>query len=415
MYNPLLIESGLATLVGFRNHNHKDYDVYKHIGVSDSGLYIDNTSHPLITVENIHACAEMFVNIDVRQYQTGTYEKDALVRDSDKIYQSLTDGNNTALTDTSKWKETNLLSYYLENVRKNAALKLIGEVISKLKLYEVAKTLLTDTQLYKGVGNSSQKVTKYGRFVGFKITPKHKDVSISLKWAGLQVDTLNPAFKLYVYHTSQDAPLKVFDLNINKVIDFTWKPVDVSLLGDGVFYIGYYENELTGQAIWKDHSFNGSCSSCNNIETHLFSQWSKFIEVQPFYVDNIWLNGTDLFNTEKAIDVNNTNYGLNLKFSVNCDVTGQILDNKMLFADALRKQITHDLVESMAYSLRDNQKKVRVSELAFAALDNTETKAKGLKSQLEDAIKAIQFDISGMSSVCMPCNQKSVTITSHFG
>lgn len=95
---------------------------------------------------------------------------------------------------------------------------------------------------------------------------------------------------------------------------------------------------------------------------------------------------------------------MNFKIQVGCDISDLICRNKLAFADALRKQVIHDLIRDMAFSMRDNQKKEKVSQMAHYALENKENNTKGIVKELEEAVKAVSFDLSSLSSVCLPCN-----------
>jgi hypothetical protein len=433
MFNATTIQSCLSGLIGFKQHYNSAYDrLDSDVSAALTGIYIDQTVHSLFTIENIAAVAENFSNTDVVAWSgTVTYKKGDIVLSASKIYESKVDDNtnNTPASSTSQWLETNLLSAYLRRLINGASLNLFTSVFQQKKLYEAGKTLLTDVSLYDGVGNLSKKVAKMSRFVGYQITPKFKDTVITIQWAGFQFDTANPEFPLYVYHSSQRDPIEEITVNVNTPVSFTWKELSTTLklransntYGDnGTFFIGYYEDDLIGRAIWKDQSFSGSsCSSCSNIDSYLYRQWSKYFRLEPFYVEEAYLNDDKtIFDVEKAIYLTNQNWGLNFKLQVQCDLSDFICRSKFIFADALKKQVTHDLLRDMAYSMRDNQRKEKVQQLAMLALKgDKQDYGKGAEADLQDAIKAISFDMSGISGVCMPCNSagNGIVYSSHFG
>lgn len=424
MFNPLTIETCLSGLIGFRQHYNNGYDRYdSDIAASLTGLWIDNSAHSLINIENISAIADNFSKTDISEYNAAiTYAKGDIVRHTalsvTTIYESLVATNlaHTPSVSPTYWRSTNLLSAYLRRSLKGSSLNLFNTVFAQKKIYEAAKTLLSDTSLYEGVGNLSRKIAKLSRFVGFRIQPNTPDTVITISSAGFQFDTANPTFKLYLYHSSQNAWLSEITLDISTPISFTWKELAAALSLNynnsttntrGYYYIGYYEDDLVGQAIWKEQGFSGSaCSSCNNLDTYLYKQWSKFFTVQPIYVENAWLDGDrNLFNEEKTIEIGNQNWGINLKIQVQCDVSDLLCRNKMAFGDALKKQVVHDLLRDMAYSMRDNQKKEKVAQMAMLALKgDKQDYSKGAEADLNDAVKTVSFDISTLSKVCLPCN-----------
>lgn len=418
MFNPATIQTCLSGLIGFRQHYNNGYDRYDtDIAASLTGMYIDSSAHSLFTIENISACAENFSKTDVSLYSNAIiYAKGDVVKDVNIIYYSLQDTNlnHTPASSSTYWKTTNLLSAYLRRLLNGASLNLFNAVFTNRKLYEVAKTVLTDTSLYEGVGNLSRKVTKMSRFVGYRINPVYPDTVINISHIGMQLDTANPSLDLYIYHSSQSNYIKKITVDISTPISFQWKEL-TELLSlycissatntKGRFYIGYYENDLTGQAIWKEQLWSGaSCSSCNNLDMYLYKQWSKYFSIQPVYVENAWLQSDKtIFNEEKIIELSNQNWGMNLKVQVNCDVSDLICRNKFAFGEALRKQLTHDLLREMAFSLRSNQKKEKVAQMAAYALENKENNTKGAIKELEEVVKTVSLDLSGLSDICLPC------------
>jgi hypothetical protein len=418
MFNPLTIQNCFTGLVGFRQTSIKgieklDADLVN----SSSGLLIDSmTGHPLITMENLLTCAQVFRKDSIPDYDNATtYAVDDLVVKTSIVYRCIQEGaGHDPATSTTYWTVTNVISAYLRTVTRAAGINVFNAVFLKRKLNEIAKTVLSDTSLYEGTGSLTTKVVKFGRFVGYRIKPKYRDTIIKISSIGLQLDTLNPDFKLYVYQSSSLEATDVVELDHNVVTTFGWHDLEDGLelafspdhLNDNCyFYIGYYEDDLIGQAIWKQElNFTAGCSSCNNINSWLYRQWSNFFDIQPMYVTNTFINeDRTMFEEDKQIAVANQNWGMNFKIQVHCDVSNLICRNKTAFTEAIKLQIVHDLLNNMAFSMRDNNLKSKVSEMAFYALENKENYETGIRSKLEKAIAGVSFDISGVSQVCLPC------------
>jgi hypothetical protein len=419
MFTPSIIQTCLQSLVGFPQTYLKDYSkIDADLVTSNSGVMIDQSAHPLLTLENITASAKDYLNTEILDYSSGTtYAINEVVNSGNIIYYSLQNANlnHTPASSSTYWQPTTLVSFYLRRIMKGAALNLFNNLFTQKKLYEAAKTLLTDVSLYDGVGSLKNTVTKLSRFVGFKIIPKSPDTVITISSMGFQLDTVNPTLPIYVYHGSQTEPVLQFNINVDKATSFTWKTLETAIklyynnesIGDGgVYYIGYYEDDLTGKAIWRQTTFNtGGCSSCNQLNNYLFTKWSKFVGIQPFYVENANLDeDKNIFDTDKTIDLSNQNWGLNLKIQVQCDVSNVICRNKYVFTNAYKTQIVRDLLNDMAYSVRDNQLKQKVQQMAMLALKgDKQDYSKGVDQELCDAIKAVSFDFSDMNSACIPC------------
>ncbi|MBL7738714.1 MAG: hypothetical protein JNK14_05805 [Chitinophagaceae bacterium] len=435
MFNAETIQACLYGLIGFRQHNNAAYDRYDStVAASSSGVYIDSTAHSLFTIENISACAENFANTEISAYAAGTtYAKGDLVLSSGIVYESKVNSNvgNTPDSSPTQWLVTNLLSAYLRRLMNGSINNLFTSVIAEKKLYEVSKTLLTDISLYDGVGNLAKKITKMSRFVGFVITPKYKDTVVNISYAGFQFDTANPDLDLYVYHSSQSDPIATINFNIATPISFSWKQLatvqrlqaNSNTYNDhGCFYVGYYEDDLQGRAIWREQSFEGvSCASCSGLNSYLYNQWSRYVAIQPFYVEEAYIEaGRTIFDTEKIIEVNNQNWGLNFKLQVQCDISDFICRSSAIFTDALRKQVIHDLLRDMAFSMRDNQRNEKVGQMAMLSLKGDFSSFRQdfntYENQLASAIKGLSFDMSGISDVCVPCNAagSGIEYSSHF-
>lgn len=432
MFSANIIQSAFAGLVGFRQTIQSGFDkIDADVVQSTSGILIDQISgHPLITAENIQVCLEVFKKENVRVWDNAIdYISGDIVLKNSKVFRSIKNGaGKDPETQSEYWKETNLLSAFLRNVQLSAAINVFNAVFARRKVHEVAKTLLTDTSLYDGTGSLTNKITKLGRFVGYRVKPRYRDTVLIISAAGLQLEQANPNFKLYVYQSSSKDPINEVEINHTKAVTFDWHQLgaDIKLkfnadsLNDNCYYyIGYYESDLVGQAIWKENlNFEGGCNSCNSVNSILYDKWSNFFEVQPIYVPSSFINeDKSMFEEDKQVMLSNQNWGMNFRFQVHCDVTDLICRNKNAFIDAIRLQIVHDILNTMAFSLRDNQSKQKVSQMAFYALENKDNHERGIRSQLDKAIDGVSFDLSEINKICLPCAKASsgVKIKSVFG
>jgi hypothetical protein len=423
MYNHTSIINCLSGLIGFESSYNADHpQVDDDLLESSSGVFVNSSLHPLINYDNILSIAEQFSKVNVRIWNgTPTYKIGDIVKSGSDIYQSLQNGNvNHAVSSTSWWKKTNLLSAYLRRMYSGSVLKLFSQLFTEKKLNEVAKSLFAGVNLFEGVGNITGRITKNGKMVGYKVRLSNPDTVAILSHIGLQLDTAQADVKIYLYHTSSDQPVKIFTIDHTKSIQFEWHAVTseiLSFLSDtinagGTYYITYYESELTGSAIKKDISFSGRnlCGTCSEavINSNLYSKWSRFLSIQPFYVNATDLPGDhSLWDEDKEILIADTTWGLNLQLSIQCDVSMLICRSKNILTDALSKQLTVDLLTEMTYSLRDNQVKQKVAGLAATALDNQENGQYGEVKKLDKAIKALSFDYSSMSDACLPCSSSN--------
>lgn len=303
---------------------------------------------------------------------------------------------------------------YIGKRRDTAIIKLINAVYTAKQLNENSKELLSEVKMYEGVGNFNDKIVKLGRFVGYRLENLGKDLSLVLRTVGLQLDTQNPDFKLFVYHSSQMEPVAEIAIVHNKAISFTWFKFDKKILPSiegGAYLIGYYEADLVGQAIKRQQYLTRrpQCSSCDRDNLALYSLWSKHLSIRPFYVNAGDLNEDKTkWNESAEIFIDGNNWGLNLALSVVCDPSGLFCRNRDIFSDALGKQIVVEFLNDIAFSMRDNQAKQKLSQMAFYSLKEGPDNA---TVQLEKAIKALNFSTSDLNKVCLPCQGEAFRLS----
>lgn len=372
MYNQAKITECLRNLIGFEQSSSSDYPTLSdNIIISNSGLTVQSL-HPLLNIENLYNCAQLL-------------DKD--------------------------------FSKYLYDKRDSAIIKLINNIYTAKHLNENSRELLTEVKMYEGAGNFSELIVKTGRFVGFRLENIQKDLALLIRSIGLQFDTLNPDFKLYVYHSSMSEPVATIAIKHNKVVSFTWFALSetdkqiLSAVEGSAYLVGYYEDDLLGQAIKREQYFmrQPSCSSCEHLNLALYKKWSQYFSIRPFYVNSDDLKSDKTKWEEDAeLYIDGTNWGLNLAISVICDVSDLFCRNREIFTDALAKQITVEFLNDLLFSTRDNQNKQKVFQAVLYALGDNNNP--GVKAELEKSLKAINFTTSDMNTICLPCQDDTYRI-----
>jgi hypothetical protein len=371
MINQPYITENFKNLIGFEQNADPNYPTLPaDLLISESGLKVQQL-HPLLDIENLYNCSKAL---------------------GDKF-------------------ET-----YLKNRVDTAIIKLINSVFVAKNLNETSRELLTEVRMYEGVGNFQDKIVKQDRFVGFKVKLLYKDLSIIFRNIGMQFDAVNENFKLYVFHSSHYEPLYEIAIAHDKAISFVWKAFDKKILPTiegGHYFIGYFESDLEGQALNREQYFKRApgCSSCNHVNYELYNKWSKYLMIEPFYVNADDLDGTNKWDSGREIYVDGTNFGLNLAFSLVCDPSEMFVRNKEMFAEALGKQIAVEFLNDIAYSMRDNQLKQKASQMAFFALGNRDNGQPGLITELSKSIQALNFSTSDLDPVCLPCQDNAMRVS----
>ena len=314
MYDREAIQECLCSLVGWYQTNNPDYpQLDSGLLVSDSDLYFQD-GHALIDIENIDQAFKNYDHYNFPNWDVGTtYNTDDRVRNpSDNlIYKSLIDNNLGNQPDLSpnEWEEVNLLSIALKQQMQSSVNEILNNAFLMKKFDKNVKALFQNTRLFDWTRSVKDKVVKKGRFVGLEIVPRRDiNLAVVLQKIGTDFDTLNPNLTIYVYHSSQEAPIDTLTINHNKVNSHVWTILTDKVLtymadthdAGGSFYIGYYEDDLLGQAIEKTNiDFRlGPCRTCSSRTWTMWNTWSQYLSVTPFSVSSQNLNGTNLWDVD---------------------------------------------------------------------------------------------------------------------
>lgn len=426
MYRDLDLSTCLYGLAGWRQNLNPDYDeLAQGLTETETGLYYQD-AHPLVCIENLDQALKNYDAFVYTDYATAAvyavgdkirYPADGKIYEATAIIASA-----PALLAPASWREVNLFSQKVEALTRSAVSKVASAIFTQKKLDGVTKSIFENVQLFSGPGDLMNKEVKQSRFVGFEISVKNqRDIAILIRQIGTQFSLANPAFKLWLFNSSQSAPVTSVTLSLPRANAFTWsastlqlKHLSDNMIPGGVYYLGYYEDDLLGMAINRGYNFAAiPCGSCNE-DLSLYRQWTRFLEVTPFYVPASYLVGnlpTDpggpvLWDINANQYVYQKNYGLNLDITSACDVTDFLCREKRLFSDAVYLQVAADVLTELAYSTRNNTIAKETRDLAMFALSDRENNL-GIYTKLDRAIKAVTFDFSTLDDLCFPCNNRN--------
>lgn len=375
MYNVAKIKECLKGRIGFLAQEDIDENpISPALRGSTAGLYWDRDCHPLVTVENL-----CYIKPEAEDFN---------------------DWANSAV-DAS-------------------IVAMLNKMVEIKRLNNTIKSALADVKLYLGVANRNYKEVKQGRFVGFEIKIRNQiGLQMLINSIGTQFSEVNTELPLYIYNSSQVEPVEVINLNHETANSFQWHSANIliqyesELYDNGAtWYIGYYEDDLVGQAINKqEYNFkSGVCATCDRAVFANFQELAKYATTYPFTVapSDLYEDKT-LFDTTKiSYQYANKTWGLNFGFNISCDITSLICRQAHVFDNALLAQFAKDALEQMTNSTRENRVEELTKQKAMYQLDDRpNSNQKGLRSELEDAIRAIDFDFSDLGTACLPCNKKS--------
>lgn len=314
------------------------------------------------------------------------------------------------------------LDTYLENTVTDATNEIFNDLAQYRQLNQYGKTLLETSVLLNRYGWTQDTITNQGRFVGMQIrTQDLTGLKAIINEIGLQFSG-EETFNLYLFHSSKSDPLQVVEVTTNGNANWNWKKIDWELSSfspeqfyGGVFVVGYYQDDITSNAI-NYTNFNwdsGVCGGCNDPHISVWLSIRKNFHVYPLYVPaGSFGDVGKMFDLEKAIYSNNQSFGMNFKFTVQCDLTNFFVQNKFVFKNLLALKVVHKILNDMKFSQQINAIEENIKMMIIRDLEgDIETKLTNIPSQYNKELKAVSFNISGINSKCLGCEDQNTSPT----
>ena len=423
MYNLNSLYTCLKDVVGFEQTSDPTLPVLDaDLIITESGQTFQQ-EHPLVDMGILHSVATEFAAYQYTAYNAATlYAQGERMRYLEVNYEwtNAAPSAGGITPPHADWAVVDEFNPFLRNMRLQAIGKVLSAYRTNKQLKEITKSQLDRIKLFDSAGRMTDKEIRKSRFVGLEIVPDRSEgLLMTIHRLGTQFDAIQTSKTFYVYHSSQIDHCFSIVLDINKANGFEWHNIfdaqqntldlfysDEAYEAGGRWFIGYYEDDFTGQAIIKKFDWEkGPCNSCSGSDYRKYQSWSKWVGIRPFYVNSNDLNGTDLWDVEKNIYPSQTNFGLNLDISIKCDITDIFCTQRSSLADAISKQFAVDLAEEIVYSSRLNRIEERQRKNAMIALDTDANGNPGLSVKLKKSIESLEFDFSALGSVCLPCNE----------
>jgi len=375
MFNNNSIQACMVSLLGWQNDANPDVPQVTDPSLiaSDSGAYY-NEFHPLLTIENIVNSIDATEDINV----------------------------------------------YLRRKVNGGIIRAVQKMIINKKMNESTKTLLNSSRLFDGIAPLTNTIISDSSFVGVEVELKNSyGTSVIIDKIGLQFTVPQTDLNIYVFHTSQLEPIQTVTATTVKTGgSFEWlslsEIIDLNYLSDeydsgGLFYIGYFQDDISGAAINKDMDFNkGPCRTCNGGNAmKIWNRRLDFVRFTPVKVDNVNLNGSEMFDSNNAYYTPSNNYGLNFATTVECDLSVYFCENKLVLSQIIGRQVAMDVLSDILYSPRENRLSDINRNMIIRSLEgDPETDGLSMPQQMEKDIVTTSFDFSMIDSPCLPENKK---------
>ena len=428
------IQTALLPVVGWQQDYNPQNQIDESLCQSESGLTFQG-AHPLCTLSNIRAIMPDDYLFRYPEWAAGQYAKGSKVRYKGVVWIATT---TVVLADAapdvagSPWKEYNMVSDYVYNLTINGINTAVQTFIQEKQLQQETRNLLERRTFFDGAARLAATIDPTGKIVGFEIVPvRAMGVTTKIEKIGLQMIGATGTVKLYLFHSSQVAPMRTIELDFtNTKGGFQWfklaEPLYLPYIpggsGDGndaggAWFLCYNQNELPAgmQAlnVSKDWSVE-PCQTCLGGSIESWRQMTKYLQVSPFgiHAPLDFAEYPEMFDIGEIGYTNTMNYGMNLEISVGCDLTDFIISQRAIFATVIQKQVAATVLRTIAMNpdVRVNRNQVNVTrdELLYELDGAPQGRASGIGYELRQAYKALELDTRGLDRICLQCNNHGV-------
>ena len=432
-------------VVGWQQEYNPEHQIDNELCESESGLTFQG-AHPLCTLANIRA---IMPDDYVFQYPEWnsiiSYKVGKKVRHNGRVWIANHDnvGQEPVASDfnqdfnndfggESPWVVWNMESDFVRQLTINGINTAITQFIQEKQLTQETRDLLERRTFFDGAARLQATIDPSGKIVGFEIVPvRAMGITTKIERIGLQMVGATGKVKLYLFHSSQVAPMREIELNFtNTKGGFQWftpdEPIYLPYIpgtdgkgndAGGAWFLCYNQNELPSGMralnVSKDWSVE-PCQTCLGGSIESWRQMTKYLQVSPFgiHAPADFAEYPEMFDIGEIGYTNTMNYGMNVEISVGCDLTDFIISQRQIFAKVIQKQVASDVLRTVAMNpdVRVNRNQVNVTrdQILYELDGNPQGRASGLGFELKQAYKALSFDTRGLDRICLQCNNHGV-------
>ena len=427
------IQTALLPVVGWQQDYNPQNQIDDALTQSESGLTFQG-AHPLCTLANVRAIMPddyLYKYPDWKN--TIPYAVGAKVKHGAKVWVAISANTGSEPNENNPdWASYNMVSDFVRNLTINGINTAVQTFIQEKQLQQETRNLLERRTFFDGAARMAATIDPTGKIVGFEIVPvRAMGVTTKIERIGLQMIGATGTVKLYLFHSSQVAPMREIELTFtNTHGGFQWftptepiyLPYIPSVDGDGndaggAWFLCYNQNELPAGMralnVSKDWSVE-PCQTCLGGSIDSWRQMTKYLQVSPFgiHAPEDFAEYPEMFDIGLIGYTNTMNYGLNLEISVGCDLTDFIISQRQIFATVIQKQVAANVLRTIAMNpdVRVNRNQVNVTrdELLYELDGNPTGRATGLGYELKQAYKALSIDTRGLDRICLQCNNHGV-------
>lgn len=422
------IQSALMPVVGWRQSYNPDNAIDEDLTASESGLTFQG-AHPLVTIENVRA-----IMPDDYLYKYPAWKDDAAyavgakVRHGGKVWKAVAANTGSEPSEqNSDWTPFNFLSDYIRHLTEEGINTAVQQFLQMKTLGRETKDLLVRRTFFDGAARLQNFLTPTGKIVGFEIVPvRALGVTMKIERIGLQMIGGTGPVRLYLFHSSQYAPVRVIDVEFtNTSGGFQWfEFADLYLPyisggtdSGGAWFLCYDQNDLPrgmrALNVTRDWS-KEPCQTCFGYGLDGWKEITKYMQVSPFCTaaPEDFREDPAMFDIGRVAYTNTQNYGLNCEVSVGCDLTDFIIRERAVFATVIQRQVAASVLRTLAMNpdVRVNRNQVNVTreQLLYELDGAVQGRASGLGFELRRAYEALKIDTQGLDRICLKCENHGV-------
>ena len=428
MYRADAIKENFLHLLGWRqNYDTAEFAISDSLTESETGQYFQDM-HPLITLDNIRSITPRF-NTDAPEYEDKEYKQGEIVSYNGKLYKLIQPTNKAGETESyidpsnvDYWAVYDPFSDWLQTKTEASILKAVESYYSVQLADRTVKNLLESKVLFDGAGRLVDVVRNTNSLVGFEVIPiRAEGVTLRVEKIGVQFNK-NGKFNLYLMHNSSPQPIKVIPIDYTKNGGMQWidmQDLYLPYISDdtdagGSWFLCYSQKELPGdmQAVEKNRDWSKEpCPTCSRIDYLNWQAWSKYLEIHPFKTPAP--DTVEMWDVQNNVYTYTTNYGLNLKVTMECDLTDILIAQRKAFQNVIGLQVAADMIREFAYNpnfrINRMQQNFSRNELLYELDgDSTSNKKGGILYRLDKAMEALRIDTTGINRICIPCRNDGI-------
>ena len=311
---------------------------------SSSGMYFQD-GHPMVTISNLKNLAPADKEISPYSPTTHYVKGDMVNSEGIDYIATLAHSGREPGANPMYWERYYPFSDWLTRLTESTISKVVNRLYTQKLVDKTAKSIAESKYLFDGAGRLADVITKSNSVVGLEIVPiRRPGATIKIDKVGLQFTKPGP-ITLHLMHSSQPKPIRSETFERRNAGGMEWFDMQdlftpyQSTKSDagGSWYLVYDEKQLPDgcEAVRKNKDWSKTpCSTCSRGEIQAYRLLSEYAELYPFRVDidrgdfNEDFNSDfsqqeelELWGIEKNIYTMESNYGINLCISIQCDIS----------------------------------------------------------------------------------------------